>query len=201
MRKRNGYFLLSAIGIVILTIAIFLFIGWLNRPLPISLNDPQSQPIEDVLTRSHEIEDILFCDSNSDINMLSEVYIDTVDYHPNNQDKLLIAKYLGDSVSKQVGYLTFRKAYHLWSRSGDGYPQKTLPATPDYSTKLAPTAKPIRYCPDSSSPPTLIFRNIAIRDNKAVVTYDAPGSLNEATLIKLNGQWYITNIRVLQITV
>jgi hypothetical protein len=201
MKKRTKYVLLSAIGIIALGIAIFLFIGWVNRPLPVSLDDPSSQPIKDVLAKSHEIEGILFCDPKSDVNMLDEVYIDTSDYKPSNKNKILIAKYLGDSSSKQAGYLTFRKAYHLWDRSGDEYPQKYPSVTSDNSTKIAPTEKPMRYCPDISSQPNLIFREIAIRENKAVVTYDAPGSLNEATLIKVDGQWYIANIRVLQITV
>ena len=201
MKKRIGYFLLSAIATAFLIAAIFLFIGWLNRPLPISLEDPASQPIKDVLTKSHEIEGILFCDPKSDVNMLNEVYIDTSDYKPTNENKILITKYLGESANNQAGYLTFRKAYHLWDRSGDGYPQKSPPATPDNSTKIAPTEKPLHYCPDISSQPNLTFREIAIRENKAVVTYAAPGSLNEATLIKLDGQWYIANIHVLQITV
>jgi hypothetical protein len=201
MNKKAGYVLFSAVGIVALTVALILLKGWLNRPLPIPLNDPESQPIKDVLIKSYKIEGILICEPESDINLLDEVLIDSPEYKRNNNDQVLIARYLGESANKHVGYLTFRKAYHLWARSGDPYPRPSTNLTPDSSTKLAPTQKPMRYCPDSASQSDLIFRSIAVREDKAVVIVDVPGSINEAILIRFGSRWFIGNIRVLHITV
>ena len=177
------------------------FLNWLNRPLSVSLNNPDVQPIKDVITRSHQIQHILFCDSEADVKLLEEVYVDTETYKLSKNDKLLIAKYLGSQYVKQSGYLTRMKAYFLWSRSGDPYPSSSVDITPNSSTKIAPTEKPIRYCPDSFAPSEIHFKDIAVRDDKAIVQYSSPGSLNEAILIRINDKWFIISTRVLMVNV
>jgi hypothetical protein len=197
MKKSTLKVLFVSIGAAILVIAGVWLLNWLNRPLPVSLNDPNVRPIKDVITRSHEIEHILFCDPEFDLERLEEVYIDTENYKLSKNSKLLIAKYLGTDFVSQAGYLTEKKAYFLWSRSGDPYPGSSAEIIPDSSTQIAPTEKPIIYCPDPYAQPEIIFRSIAVRDNRAVVRYDSPSTLNEAILIRANDQWFIISNRVL----
>ncbi|HET9913250.1 MAG TPA: hypothetical protein VFQ13_15245, partial [Anaerolineales bacterium] len=164
-------------------------------------DNPDVQPIKDVITRSYEIQHIPFCDPNSDLNLLEEVYIGIEDHRLSKNSKLLIGKYLGNEFISQAGYLTYKKAYFLWSRSGDPYPGSSTEGMSDSSTKIAPTKKPVRYCPDPYIQSEIRFESIAIRDNKAVVRYDPQGSINEAILIRVNDRWFIISTRVLIINV
>jgi hypothetical protein len=201
MKIRVAKLLLLFIGVAALAMAGIWFLNWLNRPLPVSLDDPSAQLVRDVITRSHEIQHILFCDSEADIKLLEEVYIDAEDYALGETDELLITKYLGSQSAQQAGYLTRMKAYFLWSRSGDPYPSSSVDITSDSSIKIAPTEKPIRYCPDSFVQSEIRFKTIAVRDNKAIVQYSSPGMLNEAILIRVNDKWFIISTHVLMVNV
>ena len=197
MKKRAITLSLLSLCIAALIMAGVWLLNWLNRPLPVSLDDPKVQPIKDVITKSREIDHILFCDSKSDVNLLEDVYIDAGDYKLSKNAKVLIAKYLGNEFVSQAGYLTYRKAHVVWSRSDDPYPGSPAEVGSNSLTKIAPTKKPVRYCPDPYAPPEIRFTSIAIRDNRAVVRYDPQGSVNEAILLHVNDKWFIASIRVL----
>lgn len=201
MKKNARYIFLFPVVVIILVIAAVFLQSWLNRPLPVSLNAPEAQPIKDILARSQEIENTLFCEPTSDINMLADVYVDTSGYKPSKDGKALITKYLGEDSVKNAGYLTYIKAYHLWRRSGDPYPRSSPEITQNSSTQIAPTEKPVMYCPDPMPETELSFRSIAIRENKALVHFDTPTYLKEAILIKVGGVWYIASMRNLQVHV
>jgi hypothetical protein len=182
MKKRTGYLLLAIIGIVVSTIAVIL----LNRPLPIALNSPEAQPIKDALLKNRKIEAILYCDPESDVNLLNEVIIDAPDYQLNKRDKELIANYLGEEFIKNAGYLTFQKAQHLWDRSGDPYP----------TTGLA-REKSRGHCPNPlpQSDLDLDFLSIAVRENRAIVIYNGGPYKTEAILSRIDGVWLIVSLR------
>ncbi len=200
MKAKAAYLLLSAIGIGGLAVVVVWAVGWQRRPIPVSVDDPAAGPIKVILAKSDQLEHTLFCDPKSDVSVLDEVYVNSPDYPLNQDGKLLIAKYLGETAGSQPGYLSFRKAYHLWERSGDPYPRQSPMPTPKQSATLLPTARPVRNCADLALQPELIFRSIAIREERAVVEYEAGPSFNRATLVKLDGQWRIVDVSVLYLS-
>jgi hypothetical protein len=52
--KRTVYILSITIGAAVLIIGLLALYGWLNRPLPIPLDNPKAQPIKDVLVISNQ---------------------------------------------------------------------------------------------------------------------------------------------------
>ena len=201
MRKKVVYILSITIGAAVLIIGSMMLYGWLNRPLPIPLDDPNAQPIKDVLVKSHKIEHLLSCNPESDVNMLDEVYKDTADYKQSSDDRVMIAKYLGKAALNRAGYLSFLKAYHLWERSGDLYPRASPDPTRQYLATVAPTSKPIRECPNPPKEPELQYQSIAIRDDRAVVIYDYGPYLTKAILRRVDGVWFIVSSRNLAVNV
>ena len=80
MKTRTVKLLVGSISIAVVAVAGIWLLNWLNRPLLVSLDDPDTQPIKNVITRSHEIDHRLFSDPESDVELLKEVYIDTEGY-------------------------------------------------------------------------------------------------------------------------
>jgi hypothetical protein len=202
LKPRTVPVVLSAIGIGALALILIWAIGWLHRPIPISVDDPAAGPIKDLLARSEQLENTLFCVPKSDVSVLDEVYVNSPDYPSNQDGKLLIAKYLGENSSSQPGYLNFRKAYHLWWRSDDPYPRQSPAPTPapKQSATPVPTSPPMHDCVLLGPQPELIFRSIAIREERAVVEYIAGSRGKQAILVKLDGHWRVADVRVLWVS-
>ena len=190
MKKRVRNFSLAIIGISIFVASIIWLQVWLTKPNPISLDSPEAQQIKDVVIRSRKIEAILFCVTDTDVNMLDEVYLNTSDYKLSKYDKILINRYLGDEYIENGGYLNFIKAYHLWDRTTDPYPTATTRATGG-----------VRLCPDPYGEPKLTFLSISLREDKAIVLYNSLSYRTEAILRKNNGVWFIVSSRNLAILV
>ncbi len=196
MKAKPLSLLLSAVGIIAIGGAVIWAARWLHRPMPVALDDPAAAPIKDIVAKSDQLEEMLFCNPQADVSVLDEVYMNSSGYPPNRDGKVLIALYLGQAAADQPGYLNFRKAYHLWWRTSDAYPHQSGLATPTQSPMLRPTAPPVRTCQVPTYPPELIFKSIAIHEERAVVIYEMQ-NLYQATLIKLGGQWRIANVRML----
>ncbi|MDL1943007.1 hypothetical protein FBQ99_11735 [Chloroflexi bacterium CFX2] len=195
--KRTVFIWLTFVGIALLIIGLSVGYKLFISPLPISLDDPKAQPIKSVLAHSHKIEAILFCLPESDINLLNEVYKDTSDYKLNQDIRVMVSKYLGEDSLNKAGYLTYKKAYFLWSRSGDPYPKASPDPTLEYLTAITP--KPIRYCPNPLKEPELRYQSISIRDNKAIVDYGYGAYHLVATLRKFDNSWFIVNSRAISV--
>lgn len=198
MKSRAIRVWLFAAGVLVLAAAGIGGIWWLQRPIPIALDDPAAAPIKDIVVKSEQLEYMVTCDLSSDVSVLDEVYVNTADYPANRDSRLMIATYLGEDAARQPGFLNFQKAYQLWRRSGDPYPRVSSTATPRQATAPRPTLPPsISGCSVVTAPPKVTFVSIAIRDERAVVKYFAGTALDWATLVRLDGQWRIANVRML----
>lgn len=197
--KKTVFFWSITMGAAALLFVLVVLYGWLTRPVPISLDDPQAQPIKDVLVKSHKLEAIVGCISESDVNMLDEVYKDTADYKQTADRNVMIAKYLGQEAVDGAGYLTFKKAYYLWRRSGDLFPRASPDPTLVYLATTLPTSKPSQYCPDPLPDPELSFQSIAIRENEAIAVYQYGPYLLEEILRRFDGRWFVVSSRALSI--
>jgi hypothetical protein len=175
-------------GAAILIMGLGVLYWFLNRPLPIPLDNPKAQSIKDVLVKSYKIEALL-CNLEADVNLLDEVYKDTSDYKQTKYSRVVIAEYLAEEAVDGAGYLTYKKAYYLWRRSGDPYPS----ASPDL------TSKPVLHCPDIHAEPELRYVSIAIREDKAIVVYEKGAHRLEALLRKMNEVWFIVSLRSIAI--
>lgn len=154
-----------------------------------------------MLVKSHKIEHRLVCDPESDVNLLDEVYKNTADYKQSPDNLVMIVKYLGREELNGAGYLIFKKAYHLWRRSGDPYPSARPNPTREYLATVAPQPKPASDCPNPTIEPELFYRSIPIRDNRAVVIYDYSAYLTKVILRRVDGVWFIVSSRNLAVNV
>ncbi|CAG0991314.1 hypothetical protein ANAEL_02311 [Anaerolineales bacterium] len=195
--KKTVFVWLTFVGIVLLIIGFSIGYKLLISPLPISLDDPKAQPIKSLLVNSHKLEAILFCFPESDVNLLNEVYKDTNDYKLTKDNRVMISKYLGEDSLNKAGYLTYKKAYFLWSKSGDPYPKASPDPTLEYLTTITP--KPIRDCPDPLKEPELRYISISIRDNKAIADYGYGAYHLVATLRKFDNNLFIVNSRTISV--
>jgi len=200
--RKTVYILSITISAAILLVSLIVLYSWLNGPSPIPLDDPQAQSIKDVLLESRKIETLLSCDPESDINFLTEVYKDTADYKQTPNHRVMIATYLGEKALDGAGYLTYKKAYHLWERSGDPYPRTapTANATLEYLYTLVPTAKPVRDCLNPLPEPELSFRHIKLKEDVAIAEYRYYAYQVEAVLRRLDGRWFVVSSRNLSVS-
>jgi len=189
MKKRTISLLLATFCIAVLALVVSWRESNVIKQLSIPLDSPEARPIKDAVVQGIKTESFLFCNPDSDVNLLDKVYIDTFDYRLNRYDKILIARYLGVRPEKNYGYLSFIKAYHLWARTDDTYP----------TSPLGKIDKGVRLCPNPLPEPQVAFESIALQNRKTIVIYSHGAYQTEAVLIAIDDGWFISSSRNLKI--
>lgn len=159
----------------------------------LDLNTPTAHEIAQVLQTAQQIEIQLACDSASDVNQLQAVMMDTADAELDSATRSNIARVFGVTRAQHAGYLTAMQAYYLTLRGNFSAAQNFA------SPQITPTPKPTVYCPTLLRAPHIELKALWLGDERARVQYDDGAALQEAILVKRNGQWFIVAVKLLQI--
>lgn len=161
-----------------------------SKPRAIDLSAPTVTEYKSAISRMYQLQTELVCKPGTNVDVLDEILLDTSDYHPNLRDLNTIGKVYGIETAVNAGYLTSQKAYYLSRRS----PSLTTP-----EPGIMPTAAPIVYCPDPSTPVHIDFQKVVSgKGDRAAVQYDYGGGVFEAILRPVNGKWMITSVRLVR---
>lgn len=147
-----------------------------------------------------------------DISRFSEVLIDTPDFQLTTEQQDYIGQILGSEAVTGAGYLTAIQAKHTHLQHG----ARLLKAAEEKAAVEGRVITPeeveaIRlqnygaYPPSQENPehigrkPKLQFMSLEVNGDRAVIAYDSGPALQEATLLRIDNQWFIASNIVLQV--
>lgn len=167
-----------------------------------------SQEIQDVIHHSYTVYRGALR-NGGDVSEFGNVFINTTDYHYENQDvRAFVSLVLGSEIANNGGYLTVMKAkyiaYGCAVRSLKIAEQAAMKEdrniTPDEIKSIQENCYgvlPPRI--SEGAPPKLNFEKIEIDEDRAVAQYDDGAALLEAILVRENGRWLIAKIEPIKI--
>jgi hypothetical protein len=173
---------------------------------------PDARQIRATMSRAYELMGVAA--RTFDVSEFPTVFVDTPNYELSDRQREAINQILGSQTADQVksktvetaGYLTAMQAYYItWGESAARLETALKKAEAEKRTVTADEMQeiveassgrvPALARQDPVSETKLEFKSIEIDGDKATVRYDDGAALQEATLLKINGQWYISGIR------
>lgn len=145
-----------------------------------------------------------------DVNQFAEVFMNSADYKPSQEKKAYISKILGANATKDMGYLTFLQARYTHLQQGAQLLRAGLAKAKTQNREL--TAEEYQALtrqnydsppPDLQDPnapvakPLLQYDTLELHGDQALARYDSGPALEEATLSKVNGRWFIASIKII----
>ncbi len=191
MNRKNTY-LLAIVALAALLGALGFF-ARAPRLQSVEINSPDAAPIVSALKETYRLKLQLACDPTVDVRLLETVMVDTPDYPLNDHQKQTIRVTLGELALNAAGYLTWSKAYYLEARGSFVGPTPAPPAG------VRPTPRPIFACPAPLREQELTFKSISMNEDRAEAQFDDGPALEQAVLVKINGQWFVASLNPLQI--
>ena len=166
------------------------------------------QEIQDVILHSYTVYQETLR-NGGDVSEFDNVFINTTDYHYENQDvRAFVSLVLGSEAAINGGYLTVMKAkyiaYGCAVRSLKIAEQAAMKedrnVTPDEIKSIQENCYgvlPPRI--SEGAPPKLNFEKIDIDEDRTLAQYDDGAALLEAILVRENGRWLIAKIEPIKI--
>ena len=205
MSKRK--ILLFTIFVLGSLVAFLVTLGTLGRTSvagPGVPDTPEARQIQAVINRAYEL--MAIAARTFDVSEFPTVFVDTPDYELSDRQQEAIDQVLGSKAVKSAGYLSAMQAYYLAWGEGAARLETALEKaeaeqrqiTADEMHEIVEASGgrvPTLARQDPISETKLEFESIEIDGDKAIVRYDDGAALQEAELVKINGQWYITGIR------
>ena len=188
MSKRKRRWLIAGCGAAILLTGYLVFNSFKPQPTKIDLNSSPALEIKEALTQMYVLEDTILCVHGTNIDILSNILIDSGDYQPTFQDLKTIVQVFGPDGLTHAGVLTTKKAY---------YQLRLNPPQVSPPPGVNPTQPPVMRC---SGPPfkiALSFKSIALETpDKAIVEYTYVIGDYEAIHRKINGRWMVAGVKL-----
>ena len=167
-----------------------------------------SQEIQDVIHHSYTVYRGALR-NGGDVSEFDNVFINTTDYHYENQDvRAFVSLVLGPEIANIGGYLTVMKAkYIAYGCAVRSFKDVELAAKKEDRNVTSDEIKSIQencygVLPpriSEGAPPKLDFEKIDIDGDRAVAQYDDGAALLEAILVRENGRWLIAKIEPIKI--
>ncbi len=205
MRKQNLAVLITFLALL----GSLVYVG-INREkvgiaIPSSTDSPE---IQDVILHSYAVYQGALR-NGGDVSEFDNVFINTTDYHYENQDvRDFVSLVLGPEIANVGGYLTVMKAkYIAYGCSVRSFEDIELAAKKEDRNVTSDEIKSIQekcygVLPpriSEGAPPKLDFEKIDITGDRAVAQYDDGAALLEAILVRENGRWLIAKIEPIEI--
>lgn len=191
--KKTRLWIIGLVGTVVLIAGSFLVAQTANQPQPIPITSEQVIQGSAVIARAYMLEGMINCAPGTDVEVLTEVMVDSSDYQISAFDKGRISHAYGNQALERAGLLTARKAYFLYRRSP---PVVTPPPG------IKPTAAPVIYCPqnwETKLEQKINIVSAAVRaDERIIIRYHHYNALYEAILRQTNNRWVITSLKIIK---
>lgn len=170
---------------------------------------PENQEIMKTIENGYSA--IAYAAETTDVSLLPEVFLDTADYKPSDDVKKNVEQIFGDEIANNAGYLTSMQAKYLARGKAEKYMNAAIEKAKAENRELTKqefqqviidsngVIPPDGYYKSPTGKTQLSFERIEISGDKATVYYDDGAAYQKATLLKVNGKWFITNIEALQI--
>jgi len=173
-------------------------------PVP---DTPQNREIMEVMERAYEL--INSASQSFDTSLFSSVFIDTPDYKLTDEQRDAISSVLGEEAAQNGGYLTAMKAQYIARKKEAGLLKDVLDKARAENREM--TAEELQevviknngrvpaIIASNETKAKLIYESIEISGERAVVRYDDGAALQEAILVRVDGQWFIAGITPINI--
>lgn len=196
-KKRKGTNLLIVLIILVTIIPLaIIFVQWNLTQSSIDLNSPLAQEAQTVVWKMILLKTELLCFPENDVSALSEVMIDSTDYHLTKYDKEVIERIYGKDALPSAGLLTATKAEIMYRR-------RTPPSdTSITGTGMRPTIAPSYKCSSDYETHTQSmtqFLSVIQQDkNHLKVNYRWGSGEIEVNLTRMNDRWMVTSLKVIE---
>ncbi|HAL17495.1 MAG TPA: hypothetical protein DCP32_12335 [Anaerolineaceae bacterium] len=171
-------------------------------------NSKDSQEVQDIILHSYTVYQEALR-NGGDVSEFDNVFINTTDYHYENQDvRDFVSLVLGPEIANIGGYLTVMKAKYI----AYGCAVRSFKVVEQAAMKEDRTVTPeeIKSIQENcygvlppriieGAPSKLVFGKINIDEDRAVARYDDGAALLEAILVQENGRWLIAKIEPIKI--
>lgn len=172
---RKPKYIISALAVIGAAVLLY-FALTINNVRP---GTPQAADIEGVINRFFFL--IHEANVNGDCSVYREVLVDTQDYRPDEKTRQFVIQTLNKSSDFQPGYLSTMTADCM------SYHQDPIRILAQQTQ--APNSGSASYTPYQ-----IALTSLTVRGNRATVTYETMASSDTATLIRVNGKWYISDM-------
>jgi len=203
-KKRTLLFAMFVLGSLV---ALLVAIGPLGRTSvtgPGVPDTPEARQIQATMNRAYEL--MATAARTFDESEFPAVFVDTPDYELSDRQREAIGQVLGSRALENAGYLTAMQAYYIAWGEGAAHLERVLEKaeieqrqiTADEMQEIVEAnggRVPTLARQDPISEVKLEFESIEITGDRAIVRYDDGAALQEAVLVKIKGQWFITGIK------
>ena len=168
------------------------------------IEDPaEAEEIERAIEKGYEA--IGYASRTNDPSKLSEILVDTSDFRPTRKIREQIKKVYGAKAARKAGYLTAMETKYILAGIGEKKMQEILDKARAENREVTRaewqeiiqanggTVPPEVY-DDPNAKQTFTFEKIEINGDRATVYYDDMAAYQKATLVKIDGKWFISNI-------
>jgi len=184
-----------------------------------------ARQIQDTILRAYELYEI--AGRTYDVSEFPEVFADDPRAPPTTDQRQRLEEWFGP-VPEDAGYLTYvtgcytmvaqsdRLFEEAWAKARAEGRDHLLPQdylTPEEWGEIQESNRPIPPPPPAPPRPSVSveevvdsirqntrFDSLVIEDDKAIVLFDDGAVLNEATLVRSAGKWYIAGVKRLAVT-
>ncbi len=189
------------IPILIVVILIVVLITIANAST--GFEDPEATKI--IATMEHVYAVLDEVGQTGDVSQYTEVFVDTSDYTYSSSVKEFVGNVLGPIAAEKGGYLTAMQAKGIANSKGDQLLKAALDKANSENRDLTTDELQqlikenygrlpgIKVQSDEKS--ILTYKKLNIYRDKAIMTYDDGQALQEATLVKINDKWFVSNIK------
>jgi len=201
-RKKLLILVLTVCGIAALLVTLLYFSSGV-RGDPGVPDTEDSQAIQQTFRDAYKLMDLAA--QTFDVSEFPTVFVDNDDYALSEKQQEAVTQVMGVQTLDKAGYLTAMQAYYLaWGKGAadleaamrDAEAEGRVVTQEEMRELAAAHGNRVPALPRQEGAETkLMFESIEIRGDTAVVRFDDGAALQEATLVKIEGRWYISGIR------
>lgn len=169
---------------------------------------PDARQVMSTMQRAYHLRGVAA--RTFEVTEFPSVFTDTPDYELSKDQRDLVSRAFGQQVAEDAGYLTYMQAYYvIWSEGATRLQAALDKAKAEGRELTSEEMQSLVKANDDRVPALgrtdplyedkLTYESIAIDGDKAWVQYDDGAALQKALLIKVNGQWLIAGIWLIQV--
>ncbi len=193
---------LIVVSVVVLAMGLFVFRSTQVRSDAGVPDSAEAKEIMVTMDRAYQV--IASASQTFDVSELSSVFVNTPDYKLTAQQMEKVGEILGQEDASNAGYLTVMQAQYVSWGQGARLLQETLDKANAEDREM--TADEFQevikanhgQMPALASPVTaktvLTYESMQITGDRAVVRYDDGAALQEAVVVRVNGEWFVAGI-------
>jgi len=194
--------------VVSIIIVIILAIGIItNANASTGFEDPEAAKIISTMEHAYALIDEVA--QTGDVSKYTQVFVDTSDFQADTSEKEFVGKVLGTAAAQKIGILTAMQAKGIANGRGQQLLKNAMDKANAENRQISPAELQQLIKDNYGSLPgvkaetnyklKLTYQKLEIFKDKAIITYDDEQAIQQAILVKIDGQWFISNVKAIHV--